>query len=233
MAEQDPIIVSLFAKVDDLLAQGSPYKALQVLERANRTLTKKIAAMPPGEAQAVYQRARSLPFNEGFHDRMGQCYWAMAQGKPVDERGRLRNRPPRMSQLHLKLLAGQHWFLSPVEDTSRNEARALAFEDCILSPSGFFHLFRFPELPFDRFESPAVRERLEDLRHLLEVAGCDETQLRGWLDPPRSSRPPPTLGQRIVQRLACTGCAILALLAMVGFGVSVTQGVLWLLSLKK
>ncbi len=229
MAEQDPAIESLFAEVDDLLAREQPSQALKLLRRD--TPPRPGADLLDAREEAAQWRQR-LIFCEGFHDRLGQCYWAISQGKPINECGELSFIGSRGEQLSWHLLAGKHWLLSPQDDPARNQARALVLEEYATAPWNLFQHLGFPELPFDKFESPVVRARLRHLRNLMAEAGYDENQLFGLLDPARPARPP-TIFRRVVQGIMVTGCFGLIGLAILGFVLCAVMGAQWLFSLWK
>lgn len=189
MAKSHPDLAVVFQKVDDLLVQGQPDNAVKLL------------------SQAIPEHF----FSEELHDRCGLCHWALAE-QYLSPTGNQNTRIVHVSIVE-RIYAGRSWFLSGVDDERRRKWRELITEECKDHPDILFRDLRFPELPFDKFTDPSVRQRLNALRVQLTERGFDDAALRKLLWTPNVQ------ARGCLDRIAPIGCALM----IIGF-----FAILWL-----
>jgi hypothetical protein len=160
-------------------------------------------------ARAVLNRAEDeYFFSESLHDYLGEKCWRHAEEyvercrKP---RGYLHGPHTRVGE---RAQAGLHWILSDKDDDKRSKWRDVAMAEFAGDPEHLFELLRFPELPFDRFSHPVVRERLANFRQQLLAKGFGDEELRALLWKGRKSKG--VIGDKI----ALMGCAFVCMLFM-------------------
>src|SRR4051812_3237727 len=157
-------------------------------------------------------------FSEELHDRLAACESAAAH-ENVSRNQKRTNVSHWWSPFHYfgsRANAGLHWILSGRDDNERRKWRTMVLEEFASNPELLFSALQFPELPFDRFDHPAVNERLATLRAQLLAKGYDDAKLRALLHVYKN--------RKWDDRIALAGCATVSIvvifvicLAVIGF----------------
>src|SRR5690349_21167297 len=113
-----------------------------------------------------------------------------------------------------RVRAGLHWFLSGRDDERSRKWLGIVLKESAQAPEDLFRSLYFPELPFDRFSHPAVKERLAKLKADLAARGFDEPKLIALL-----LKPPSRLGNFF----GAAGC-VTVILIIVGILLLAVEG---------